>query len=124
MSFSQYLKESFEENFYDAEYVLNYINKLHRLGWEKKKFEDPERVLDAEKYILKQIKIPDTIKVGSFHFPVAKKYSEMDEKVPPIVFDINGFIIDGVHRFHAAKIRGDEFIDAYIPVNNPYLKIE
>jgi hypothetical protein len=47
----------------------------------------------------------------------AEYFATLTTKAPPI-FMRRGVIVDGNHRFEAANIRGDEFIDVYIITEN------
>ncbi len=56
----------------------------------------------------------------------AEEYSQLPaDTSPPIIYDpINDSIIDGTHRLHAAKMRGDRHILAYVGVKSTYEKID
>jgi len=90
------------------------INRLHRSGWERKKFDDPYRVLQAKKYVLMNVPINKINESSVTHPSIVDKYSNSNSAIPPIFFDIAGRIIDGFHRFEAAKMRGDTHILSYV----------
>ena len=104
---------------YNPQYVYDYINKMHKTGWEKRKFDDAEWVLNHEYFLLKDVDLDDPTIKWNFgqHPPVVSNYSKLDTEIPPIVIGSNGYIIDGTHRAGAAKLKGDKTIKAYVGVN-------
>lgn len=115
----EYLQESPEEGeIIDPEQVLDHINTYHMSGWEGKKFEDPEWVLEHDHFIEKEVSLDDPSVKWNFgwHPPVVKQYSKMGSDIPPIVIASNGFIIDGTHRAGAAKEINQDTIKAYVGV--------
>jgi GNAT superfamily N-acetyltransferase/2'-5' RNA ligase len=114
--------------------MLEYVNSLHKKGWERKPFEDPEWIAEADEYVLQTIDINDpSIHWGQGkHPPVAWGYSQRKTALPPIVIGSNKYVVDGYHRRDAAKMRGDKTIQAYIgtrktataPANPSEIQIE
>lgn len=100
------------------ESVFNYISKLHKSGWERSNYDDREWVLSHKYFVLKRIKLNDSsIKWSKGnHPPIYHKYAKLKTDFPPIVIGSNGYIMDGTHRVSAAKLRGDEEIDALIGI--------
>jgi len=49
-----------------------------------------------------------------------REYAALSTPFPPIVFDINGYMLSGGHRYCAAKKRGDKTISAYIGVKKEF----
>lgn len=101
---------------YDPKDIYDYINKMHRSGWEKRKFDDIEWVLNHEYFLLKDISLDDpTVKWNcGQHPPIVINYSKLDTEIPPIVIDSHGYIIDGTHRVGAAKTKGHKTIKSFI----------
>ncbi len=94
--------------------VFSYINKLHKNGWEQRKYEDKEWVLSHEYFVEEEISLDDPRVKWTFKHPL---YSDLSTDFPPIVVGSNGYIMDGTHRAGSAKERGDKTIRAYIGVN-------
>ena len=106
------------ENKVTPDYILEFVNNLHKKGWEQKKFEDPERILNHNYFILREISINDSsVKwCKGMHYPVSINYSKISTEIPPIVIDSEGYIIDGCHRSNAKRIKNDKTIFAYIGI--------
>jgi uncharacterized protein (UPF0248 family) len=104
---------------YDPQYVYDYINKMHKSGWEKRKFDDAEWVLNHKYFLLKDVNLDDPTIKWNFgqHPPVVSNYSKLETEIPPIVIGSNGYIIDGTHRAGGAKLKGDKTIKAFVGVN-------
>jgi len=98
--------------------ALSYINRLQRRGWQKRRFEDPEWVHQAEYYLLKRVKLKDIKIPGAEHPPIVKKYAMSKGELPPIFLDYRMMVIDGIHRLNAAKLRDDKDIMAYVASGN------
>lgn len=107
-----------DSNSFSPNYIIKYVNGLHKKGWEKKKFEDPERILAHSHFLLKEISLDDpSIKwCNDMHYPVSVNYSKLETDIPAIVIDSDGFIIDGCHRLNAQRIKGAKTIWAYIGI--------
>ena len=113
------LREVYEEDEiekYTPQFVYNYINKQHRKGWEKKKFDDKEWVLSHNYFLLQDIKLGDESVKWNYgqHPPIITNYSKLNTEIPPIVISSNGYIIDGTHRVGAAKLKGEHTIRAFV----------
>lgn len=103
---------------FSPNYIVKYVNVLHEEGWEKKAFEDPERILSHSHFILKEISLDDPFVkwCKGMHYPVSVNYSKLETEIPAIVVDADGYIIDGCHRSNAKRIKGDNSILAYIGI--------
>lgn len=109
-SFSPAEVESFAiGKHYAPQFIYSYINKLHKNGWEKKRFDDPEWVRSFSSFYLDYVNISDIKPPGTYHPPVAKIYSTWETEIPPIVM-ADGFIMDGVHRYYGALLKGQDKI--------------
>jgi len=101
--------------------LLEYIQDLHQAGWEGVPYQDREAILEYPQWVLVKARIQD-LKAGSHHPPVATEYSKRKTNLPPIVVNDEGFILDGVHRYHAAKLRKQKMILAYVPSHSSGLR--
>ena len=112
------LFESFTKK-YEPSYIYDYINDLHKKGWEDKEYEDKEWIMSHDYFILKEVDLSDqTIKWNwGQHPPVISKYSKLETEQPPIVIGSNNYIIDGTHRAGTSKSKGDDKIKAFVGVN-------
>jgi hypothetical protein len=100
-----------------ADKIVDFVSKLHRLGWEKKSFEDSERILQGQTYVLVDVEFanPNVKWIEGQHYPVIKEYAQMKGEIPPIVIDTEGYIVDGFHRVGAVRARKHKSIKAYVP---------
>jgi 2'-5' RNA ligase/8-oxo-dGTP pyrophosphatase MutT (NUDIX family) len=80
----------------------------------------------STRWELKDVPV-DLLTPGDDYSPaVAQQYADMDTPFPAIVMNsypngsiFSGTVLDGNHRAAAAKLRGDETIQAYVPVKRP-----
>jgi hypothetical protein len=108
-------KNNFEKK-YSPQFIYNYINRQHRKGWEKSKFDDEEWVMSHNYFLLQDIDLDDPTIKWNFgqHPPIVISYSKLKTESPPIVIGSNGYIIDGTHRVGAGKLKGEKTIKAYV----------
>ena len=81
----------------------------------------PEHIAEFDEYKLVALPVSETNALEQNHDPsLASEYASLAaETAPPIVFDaVQGEIIDGFHRVHAALLRGDTTIMAYVGVRH------
>ena len=109
------LNEENDEKIKSPEWIYNYVNSLHRKGWEKSSFDDKEWIMSDAYYQLERISLNDPKVKWNFKPAI---YSKLTTEIPPIVISSNGYIIDGMHRAGTAKILGLKEIDAYIGKKN------
>lgn len=97
---------------YDPETVFKYMNAMHRGGWEHTSYQDKEEILSHNHFVLKRVPLDDpSVKwYKGQHYPIAKKYSQLDTDMPPIVVNSEGYVLDGTHRISASELRGDDNI--------------
>jgi hypothetical protein len=92
--------------------ALARINGDHEDGWEGAPFQDPQRVLACERFVLRRLAIPEALCFGATHPPVVAEYRGLTTPPPPPFFDMDGLVIDGTHRLEACAGRT---IAVYIP---------
>lgn len=107
--YNQLLNENTEK--ISPKFIYQYINKLHKNGWEKSSFKDPEWVNDHQYFVLIDLLLDDNRLKNLNKAPI---YVKETGEYPPIVIGANGYVIDGMHRVESAKKRGDTIIKAYI----------
>ena len=76
------------------------------------------RVAAERWYILKELPIPNESSLPCYTVLdklAIRRYACMGTPFPPIIFGRWGELIDGLHRLHAARARGDAKIWAYAP---------
>jgi len=98
-----------------GEWLKKYITKLHYANVptsERELFEDAD--LKGE-FKLVDVPLEYVCHGNYFDEELVDQYVGLTNP-PPIVLDIQGGIIDGTHRFEAAKARGQKTIGAYVPV--------
>jgi hypothetical protein len=106
------------DNRYTPKFIFDYINDSHESGWQGNSYEDEEWVNQFEYFLLEDVGVNTIEKPSPYHYPVAKKYAEMESELPPVVLDSDSrYLLDGFHRFHAALLRGDSTIKAYVGYN-------
>jgi len=99
------------DNKFTPNFIYDYLNNLHKNGWEQTEFEDWPWIKEHDYFELKTISLTDP------NIRWNKKpeiYSKLTTDYPPIVISYDGWIIDGMHRSSSAMARGDKFIKAYI----------
>jgi GNAT superfamily N-acetyltransferase len=107
-------------NVISGEEVVDFICKLNNWTTPQQRQYGYQLVgLDAGgDYILDDEYDLDKLEAGDDYNPAqAEKYAKMKTPLPPIVLDMEGNIRDGNHRVAAAKMRGDNVISAYIPLD-------
>jgi hypothetical protein len=101
-----------------ADWVIRYVAEMNDRE-DPYEGEVPEHISEFTSYVLREVPI-DEINVGDFSYDpkLAAEYANGSrDTAPPIVYDVmNHLVIDGFHRVHAARLRGDQYISAYIGV--------
>lgn len=69
-------------------------------------------------YDLKDIPVSKLNQSNEVDSDLATKYAKRNTPLPAVVLDGDGRLRDGNHRLAAAKLRGDETIKAYVPVDS------
>lgn len=103
-----------KEEVITADELWDLIQGLHETGWEEKPYEDEEAIFSSPTWTLIEAQLSD-LRAGSYHPPVVAGYARLKTEFPPIVVSDDGFVLDGVHRYYAARLRKDETILAYVP---------
>ena len=115
------------DDLYTSRDVLKYINKIHH------DYSLDEPILKHKAWQLKNVPIND-LKDPEFYdqddpyrrvidldWDHIDNISGHDIKTRPIVVDDSGWILDGNHRFTAARARGMTHIPAYVPKVEPQI---
>lgn len=108
-----------DNNTKSPEWIVNYVNSLHKNGWEKTKYGDKEWILSHKYFKLETIsftdnKINNKIMNWQFKYPL---YNNLNSSIPPIVIGEQYneyYIMDGMHRAGSAIELGNKTIEAYI----------
>lgn len=119
--------EGDSEDLYTSRDVLKYINKIHN------DYHLDEPILKHKAWQLKNVPVT-SLKDPEFYdqddpyrrvidldWDHIDNISGHDIKTRPIVVDDSGWILDGNHRFTAARARGMTHIPAYIPIVDPQI---
>lgn len=78
--------------------------------------EATRQLLPEGEYEIKEIPLTDIKEtMGKAGKAKVDDYSARDTEAPPIVVNDKGVVVDGKHRFAAAKKRGDKTIKAWVP---------
>ena len=108
------------------EFVLNYIQKLStkKEGGRGISYGTPKWILAHNYFIKKKLKVNGKI-LGRTHMKPyqierdskrIKRFINMKSPFPPIVVGFDKMVSDGFHRLEAARLRENEYIDAYIGI--------
>ena len=104
-------------NVISGEQVVDYVLKQHP-DWSRQTAYQVVGLDAGGDYILTPEYDLAKLEAGDDYDPaLAERYAKMKTPLPPIVLDIDGKIRDGNHRVAAAKLRGDNYIAAYEPLD-------
>lgn len=111
---------SYHMNVFSVDHVICYVAEQNDRE-DPYEGELPERMLELDSFVLKEVNICDLdIEGYGFSQSLADEYALMPSiSSPPIVIDSDcTSILDGYHRVHAALIRGDKRVMAYVGIEN------